>query len=123
MENYQEYLIPAGVLVFLLILFVRGMRHRPEKHDDKTEQDLSVELTGKLAQMSERLEQNFESITNKSLNQNAEFVQKMSTNGVELLLRPLIDQLKEYEGKMERMVKDESKERASMMGMIKCVNV
>ena len=108
------YVIGAVITIVVTILVI------PKKKKEEVKEDVSFE--DKLNEMSKRLEQNFEAITNKSLAQNAEFVQSLSTNGVDVVLRPLINQLKEYQGRMQKLVQEDATGRATLTEMIKCVN-
>ena len=103
-------------LVITIIFFVVIPKIKKEQSEE------TVDFESKLNEVSTRIEKNFEAITNKSLAQNAEFVQNLSTSGVDLVLRPLVEQLKDYEKKMDQMVKDETYERTTLKEMIKCVN-
>ncbi len=76
----------------------------------------------KLLELSKRIESSFEAITNKSLTRNAEFVQNLSVNGVDLVLRPLVNQLKDYERKVEQIAKEEAKDRTDLKSMMAYVN-
>lgn len=116
MDTKLAYYI-TGIVIFLVFYYLARKKPKPSE-----EASPEQEIETKLSELSERLEKNFEAITNKSLAQNAEFVQNLSTNGVDVVLRPLISQLKEYEGKMKEMIQKDATGREHLSHMIKCVN-
>lgn len=111
MEKYLLYLV-LGLLIVIILIW-KKLRVKLSVGDSENV------LEDQVRKISEQLEKNFESLANKSLAQNAEYVQKMSSNGVALSLTPLLNQLKDYQLRMEKMVRDEEKERVSMIENVK----
>lgn len=77
-----------------------------------------AEEDGKYNEIFLKIENQFEAIANKLLVKNSEYIQESSKRGVANLLNPLMQEMKDYESRIEKMVHTESLDRESMKQMI-----
>lgn len=79
-------------------------------------------LETKIEALKKSMEQSFESIVNRSLVKSTDYIQRSSERGVANLVQPLMEEIKNYEKRIEKMVHDESLDREGMKQIINSVN-
>ena len=105
--------IAVVIIVILVVLFKRNNSIPPSSNED---------IEGKINDLKKTMESNFEAILHKSLVNSTDYIQSSSQRTLANCLRPLMDEMKSYESKIEKMVKEESVDREVMKHMINSVS-
>lgn len=108
--------------LFVLVVIFQNFRKAFEEKMQELNKKLGEKFEGKMQELDRRVGEKFESASNKAIKESLSFVQESSLKEVSKLLSPINDQLRAYEAKMDRLMRDEAIERSKMNEVLKCVS-
>lgn len=113
----HEHFYVGIFVVTIVVCIIRAMK----KETPPPAPNIEELLENKMCLLKRSMEQSFDTMVNKSLVQSSDYIQKTAERNVSNLLRPMMEEIKGYERRIEQMVQAENCERIEMKEIINSI--
>jgi len=113
----NEHVYVGIFVATLIICTIRAMK----KEAPPLGPSIEELLENKMCLLKKSMELSFDTMVNRSLVQSSDYIQKTAERNVANLLRPMMEEIKNYENRIEQMVHEENLDRVEMKEIINSV--